>query len=179
MKKIVVLVGSFRHGSINQRFARALERLAAGKLQFEFIDISALPHYNEDLLAQKPMPAAAYKQAIAACDGVLIITPEYNRSIPGVLKNALDWGTRPYPENVWRGKPAAMAGASGGAAGTAVAQSQLRSLLPVLDLRVMAQPEVYLQYKPDLISDDFQITNDSTRGFLQGFVDKFAAFVGA
>lgn len=179
MKKIAVLVGSFRHASINQRFAHALELLATGRLQFEYMDIGALPHYNEDLLAHKPMPAAAFRQAIAASDGVLIVTPEYNRSIPGVLKNALDWGTRPYPENVWKGKPAAMTGASGGAAGTAVAQSQLRSLLPVLDLHVMPQPEVYLQYKPDLISDDFHITNDSTRAFLQGFIDKFVAWVGA
>ena len=177
MREILVLVGSFRRGSYNQQLAKALEQLAAGRLTFHYANIAALPHYNDDLWDGPPKPVIELKTAIMAAAGVLIVTPEYNRSIPGLLKNALDWGTRPLGQNAWTGKPVAICGASRGAIGTAAAQAQLRSVVPAVGLQLMSQPEVYLTFRDGLVDDEHVITVEGTRVFLEHFVTSFANWV--
>ncbi|MEJ0098046.1 MAG: NAD(P)H-dependent oxidoreductase [Bauldia sp.] len=142
MPKVAVFVGSLRRESINVALARALAKLAGPQLDLELIDISDLPHYNNDLWMILPRRWTRIKRAIEAADAVLFITPEYNRAPPGLMKDVVDWASRPYGKNSWKGKPAAIAGATGGKIGTAVAQSHLRSSLVVLDLALMGQPEV-------------------------------------
>jgi chromate reductase len=177
MREILVLVGSFRRHSINQQLADALEQLALKRLTFRYANMAALPHYNDDLWDTPPEAVMALKTAIEAADGVMIVTPEYNRSVPGVIKDALDWGSRPRGSNAWSGKPAAICGASPGAIGTAAAQSQLRSMLPAVGLQLMSQPEVYLTFHEGLIDDKHKITAESTRLFLEHFVAAFADWV--
>lgn len=178
MYKIAVLVGSTKANSTNMKFARALETLAIGKLSFDYIDIGSLPFYDDSLWDNPPEPVTRMKEQIVAADGVLFVTPEFNRSIPGVLKNAIDWPSRPYGQSVWAGKPGAIVGATPGAIGTAVAQSHLRSIASVLDIHLMGQPEIYFTMKPGLIDDNSLVTDDKTRAFLQGWVNKFTAYVG-
>jgi chromate reductase len=178
MYKIAVLVGSTRPNSINLKFARTLEKLAVGRLQFDFLDLGSLPFYDDALWDNPPAAVTEFKQHIEAADGALFVTPEYNRSIPGLLKNAIDWASRPYGKSAWAGKPGAIVGATGGAIGTAVAQAHLRSIMGVLDVALMGQPEVYFTMKPGLIDDDFLVTNDTTRDFLTGWVNKYTAWVG-
>ena len=175
-KKIVVLLGSARLGSINAQLARALERLAAETLDFHFADIEGLPHYNEDLWQTPPNAVVEFRRRVGDSDGVLIVSPEYNRSIPGMLKNALDWGSRPAGLNAWQGKRVAITGA-GGAIGTAVAQAHLRSILPVYDMQMLCQPEVYIHFTPGLFGSDFTVAAESTRTFLKSFIDAFANFL--
>ena len=177
MFKVAVLVGSIRPNSTNMKFAKALEKLAVGRLQFEFIDLAALPFYDETLWDNPPAAVVALKQQIADADAVLFVTPEHNRSIPGVLKNAIDWPSRPYGQSVWAGKPAAIVGATPGAIGTAVAQSHLRSIISVLDMVVMGQPEIYFTVKPGLVDENYLVTDDKTRDFLGGWVTKFSSFI--
>ncbi|OEO28105.1 NADPH-dependent FMN reductase [Devosia insulae DS-56] len=174
---IAVVVGSLRHDSLNLRLARAIEKLMGASMHCRYLQIGELPLYNNDLWENPPSAVVTFKQELLSSDAVLFVTPEYNRSIPGVLKNAIDWGSRPLTENAWRGKPAAILGGSPGMLGTAVAQSHLRSILPALDLRTMPQPEVYLQLKPGLIDDSFAVTNEATRTFLSGFVRSFAHWI--
>lgn len=176
MLTLAVLVGSLRRDSINHKYAKALEKLAAGQFAFNFIDMD-LPLYNDDLWQDPPAKVTALKEAIASADGILIVSPEYNRSIPAVTKNAVDWGSRPYGHNAWKGKPCAITGASPGSQGTAVMQSQLRSSMVILETTVMGGPEVYLTFKPELVADDFTITNDGTAKFLKGFLDSFEAWI--
>ena len=173
MLKIAVLVGSLRKESINKRYAHALEKLAGDRFVFDYVDMD-LPLYNDDLWAEPPAKVVALKDKIAAADGVLIVSPEYNRSMPAVTKNALDWGSRPYGQNVWAGKPVALTGASTGSQGTAVMQSQARSTLLILGMRVLGTPEVYLTFKPDLLTESGAIANEGTAKFLTGFLDAFA-----
>lgn len=178
MSKIAVVVGSLRKDSTNKKFAQALGKLAAGKMEFHFVEIGELPLFNQDLEANVPASVTKFKTEIESADGVLFVTPEYNRSIPGVLKNAIDWGSRPYGKSSWSAKPAAIAGTSPGAIGTAVAQTHLRSITSgFLDMPTMGQPEMYFQWKDGLIDDNGNITNEGTQKFLQSFVDKFAAHV--
>lgn len=177
MKNVLVLVGSLRAKSINRTYAHALEKLAAGKFAFTYADMD-LPLYNDDLWSSPPAKVVKLKEQIAAADGILFVTPEYNRSLPAVTKNAVDWGSRPFGQSVWAGKAVAITGASPGAIGTAVAQSQLRSSLVILETHVMGGPEVYFTFKPDLIDDDGNMLNDKTAQFLTGFLDKFADWVG-
>ena len=177
MKNVVVLVGSLSATSVNRKLARTLEKLAAGRLNFDFIDLGALPHYDNDLWANPPAAVLDLKARVEAADGVLIATPEYNRSFPGVLKNAMDWASRPYAQSSWMHLPAAVIGATPGATGTAAGQGHLRSILPVYGLLVMGQPEVYFNMKPGLITDELEITDDTTAGFLNGWVDTFVAFI--
>ncbi len=179
MKKVLVLVGSNRRESINLKFAQALEKLAEGQLEFEYFDLSTLPMYNDDDAADYPAAAQHLKDRIGANDGLLIVTPEHNRSIPAILKNAIDWGSRPWGMNSWTGRPTAVVGASPGAMGAIAAQIHLRSILVSLGATLMTSPEVYLQMKPDLIDGNNDITNEDTRGFLAGFVDRFSVWVGA
>lgn len=175
--KIVVLVGSLRKQSINRKLAHALEKLAAGKASFDYARIDDLPLYNQDNDAEFPEQGVRLKAQILAADAVLFVTPEYNRSIPGVLKNAIDTASRPYGDGAFSGKPAAVIGTSPGGAGTAMAQQHLRNVLVFLNLSVMAQPEAFLQFKEGLIEADGSIGNDGTRKFLQGFVDAFIGWI--
>jgi chromate reductase len=176
MLNIAVLVGSLRKESINKRYAHALEKLAEGRLVFDYVDMD-LPLYNEDLWAEPPAKVLLLKEKIAAADGVLIVSPEYNRSMPAVTKNALDWGSRPYGQNVWADKPVALTGASPGSQGTAVMQSQVRSTLVILGMRVLGAPEVYISFKPDLLSDDDTVANEGTAKFLTGFLEAFTHWI--
>jgi chromate reductase len=178
MYKVAVLVGSIRPNSTNLQFARALEKLALGRLQFDFIDLGALPFYDETLWNDPPPAVVDLKRRITAADAVLFVTPEYNRSIPGVLKNAIDWPSRPFGHSVWEGKPAAIVGATAGQSGTAQAQAHLRSILPVLGVILMGRPEVYQTLKPGMIDADHLITDERTRDFLRNWVDAYVAWIG-
>jgi len=177
MKTILVLVGSLRENSFNGIFARALEKLSAHCFRFVYADIGSLPHYNEDLWSNPPEAVTAFKQQIEAADGVLFVTPEYFRAPPGILINALAWGGRPYGSNSWAGKPTAVVGTSPGTIGTAASQSHLRSILPGLEVFLMGQPEVYFHTKPGLIDAQDEVTDDQTRAFLSGWVERFDAYV--
>lgn len=176
MTKIAVLVGSLRKDSINKIYAKALEKLAAGSFDFHYVDMD-LPLYNNDLWEIPPAKVLALEEAITGADGVLIVTPEYNRSMPAVTKNAIDWASRPYGESAWPGKAVAITGASPGSQGTAVAQSQLRSTLTILGTHVLSDPEVYISFKPEVFAGDGSVLNEGTAKFLKGFLDKFAALI--
>jgi chromate reductase len=170
---ILVVVGSNRRQSLNRALANALARLGADNLAFRFVQIDDLPLYNQDGEAPLPDSVARFKAEIAAADGLLFVTPEHNRSIPAALKNAIDWGARPYGQNSWAGKSAAITGTSPGALGAAIAQQHLRQILGNLGAHVMGG-EAYIAFKPGLIDADGNITDDSTRKFLQAFIDQFA-----
>lgn len=175
---VAVLVGSLREGSINRRLARAVARLAPPDFQFDQVQIGQLPLYNQDFDADYPAAGRQLKQQIEAADAVLITTPEYNRSIPGVLKNAIDLASRPWGTNSFAGKPGAVIGASIGATGSALAQQHVRNVLAYLDVATLAQPEVFVHFKDDtLIDADGNVSNEGTRKFLQGFVDRYVAWV--
>ena len=176
MYKVAVLVGSIRPNSTNLQFARALEKLALGRLQFDFIDIGSLPYYDETLWQNPPTSVVDLKERIASADAVLFVTPEYNRSIPGVLKNALDHASRPYGQNAWKDKPAGVIGISIGAIGTAVAQHALRGILAYLEVPTFAQPEVYLTMKDDFFDKDGNV-GQASREFLQAWMDRYVEFV--
>ncbi len=172
------MVGSLRKASLNQRLARAVERLAPEDFVFTHIDIGELPLYDQDFDTDYPAPARQLKQQVEAADALLFVTPEYNRSIPGVLKNALDLASRPWGTNSFAGKPGAVIGASIGAPGSALAQQHLRNVLVYLDVATLAQPEVFVQFKDDtLIDAEGRISNPGTQKFLQDFVDRYAAWL--
>jgi chromate reductase len=173
MYKVAVIVGSLRADSINRKFARALARLAAPKLQLSLVDIGELPVYNPDFDANMPAAARELKATIEAADAVLLVTPEHNRSTSTALKNAIDWASRPYGKSSWAGKPVAIAGASAGPIGTAVAQQHLRTILGHLDAAVLGQPEVFFCLKPGAIDENLNVTDEGTRQFLLGFLDRF------
>jgi chromate reductase len=175
--KVAVLVGSLRAASFNRRLARAVEALAPAGFAFEHVEIGDLPLYNQDFDDDYPAACRRFKEAVAAADALLVVTPEYNRSIPGVLKNALDIGSRPAGTNSFAGKPAAILGTSPGATGTAVAQRDLRGVLSHLDVAVMAQPEIYVQFKEGLIDEQGRVGDARTLTFLQGCVDRYAQWV--
>ena len=178
MYHVAVLVGSTRQTSSNLKLARALEKLAAGKLAFNYIRIDNLPFYDEALWDDPPAEVIRLKREIAEADAVLFVTPEYNRSIPGILKNAIDWPSRPYGDSVWSGKPAAIAGATGGVSGTAAAQAHLRSILPMTGIALMGTPEVYFQSRPGSIEDDYTIADERMRTNLSIWVDRFSDWIG-
>lgn len=174
---IAVIIGSLRRESINRRLALALMRLGPAGFTFAEAPIGALPLYDQD--AERPAAPAVqrFKDQVRAAAGVLFVTPEYNRSVPGVLKNAIDQGSRPYGESVWGGKPAGIVGASPGAVGSAIAQQHLRGILATLDMPTLGQPEVFLRFTEGLIAADGTIADDGTRKFLQGWMDRYAAWV--
>jgi len=176
-KTIGLLIGSIRKDSTNRKLAKALEKLAGDRLVFKHIAIDGLPLHNQDLEANMPEAAANLKKQIESVDGLLFVTPEYNRSIPGVLKNAIDWASRPYGKNSFAGKPGALCGASAGGPGTAMAQQHLKNIMLYLDIPTLGQPEVYLQFPKDLIDADGNISKEDTQKFLAGFVDKYVAWV--
>ncbi len=175
--RIAVFVGSLRKESFNRRLALALEKLAGDRARFDYLQIGDIPLYNQDHDAQFPVQGARLKEQVRQADAVLFATAEYNRSIPGVLKNAIDTASRPYGDNAFDGKPAAVIGTSPGAAGTAMAQQHLRNVLVFLNLAVMAQPEAFVQHKEGLVDAEGNIGDDGTRTFLQGFVDRFMDWI--
>jgi chromate reductase len=177
MYKIAVFVGSLRRESINRILAKALAKLGQKQFAFHFVELGDIPIYNQDLEASLPASVARMKQEILAADGILFVTPEYNRSIPAVLKNAIDWGTRPWGQNSWVGKPASIVGATPGTVGTAAAQAHLRSILPIFDMKVMGQPEVYFVFKPEMFDAEHNILDDKTRDFLQNYLIRLAAWM--
>lgn len=170
---IAVLVGSLRQDSFNRQLARAIASLLPQDFTAEFVDIGTLPLYSQDYDADLPEPARQFKARIEAADALLFVTPEYNRSIPGVLKNALDWGSRPWGKNSWAGKPGAVLGTSPGATGTALAQQHLRNVLSYLDVALLGQPEMFIKHDASRIDANGNIVNEDTRKFLQGFVDRY------
>ncbi|MBB3998267.1 NADPH-dependent FMN reductase [Aureimonas pseudogalii] len=179
MKQVAVLVGSLRRDSINRKFAEALGHLAAERLEFNFVELGDVPMYNEDLFVegQPPEPVARMKREIEGADAVLFVVPEYNRSFPAVLKNAIDWGTRPYGRNSFAAKPGGIVGTTPGATGTAAGQNHLKSVLTVVDVVLMGQPEVYFQYKPELFAEDGTVSDAATARFLGGYLDRFAKWI--
>ena len=178
MFRVAVFVGSVRPTSSNLKLAKALEKLAAGRLQFDYLRIDNLPFYDEALWDNPPEEVLRLKREIAAADAVLFVTPEYNRSIPGILKNAIDWPSRPYGDGVWGGKPAAIAGATGGVSGTAAAQAHLRAILPVTGMALMGTPEIYFQSRPGAIDDEFNFTDERVRTNLNIWVERFSEWIG-
>ena len=175
--KVAVLVGSLRKESFNRRMALALAEMARGTLDLQLIEIGALPLDNQDFDLAPPQPWAAFRDAVKACDALLFVTPEYNRSVPGVLKNALDIGSRPYGHSVWGGKPGAVISVSPGAIGGFGANHHLRQSLVFLDVPTLTQPEAYVGGAATLFDAEGRIANEGTRGFMQKFLDAFAAWV--
>ena len=175
--KVGYLVGSLATGSLNRKLSTALVRMAPAELEMEEIPFRDLPLYSYDYDADFPPAARALKEALANVDAVLFVTPEYNRSIPGGLKNAIDWASRPYGSNSFTRKPSAVIGTSPGAIGTAVAQQSLRSVLSFCNSPQMNAPEAYIQFTPGLINDEGEVTNQGTADFLQNYMTEFAAFI--
>lgn len=173
---IAVVVGSLRKDSFNRKLATALGRLAPAEFVFKQVEIGDLPLYNQDDDATPAASVVRLKQAIKSADGLLFVTPEYNRSMPGVLKNALDHASRPYGQSVWAGKPGAVVGITIGTSGTALAQQHLRNVLAYLDVATMGQPEIFLQNKEGFFDADGNIGPES-RDFLQGWMDRFITWI--
>jgi chromate reductase len=166
-------VGSLSSTSINRVLSRALIRLAPDDLAFTEIPIGNLPLYSQDYDSNFPPEALELKEAIGRSDAILFVTPEYNRSIPGALKNAIDWASRPWGENSFDHIPAAVIGASVGSIGTAVGQQSLRAVLSFCNARQMTAPEAYIRYTPELFTDDGEVTSDATTTFLSDFMTEF------
>ncbi|HLU39175.1 MAG TPA: NADPH-dependent FMN reductase [Planctomycetota bacterium] len=175
---IAVIVGSIRRDSFNRRLARGLARLAPSDFTFKEVRIDDLPLYNQDDDDDPAPSVRRLKDEIRAARGLLFVTPEYNRSIPGVLKNALDHASRPYGQSVWGGKPAGVIGISPGAIGTAIAQQHLRTILAYLDVPTLGQPECFLQMREGFFTKDGDIGPDS-REFLQKWMDRYVDWVRA
>jgi chromate reductase, NAD(P)H dehydrogenase (quinone) len=171
--RIGYFIGSLSSTSINRVLSRALVRLAPQNLELTEITIGDLPLYSPDFDSDYPPQARALKEAITGSDGVLFVTPEYNRSIPGGLKNAIDWASRPWGQNSFHHMPAAVIGASIGQIGTALAQQSLRGVLSFCNARQMTAPEAYIQFKPGLFTDDGEVTDESTAQFLSDFIQEF------
>lgn len=174
--KIAVIVGSLRRDSFNRKLAGALAKLAPPEFEFRQVEIGDLPLYNQDDDADQAASVKRLKSEIASAQGLLFLTPEYNRSIPGVLKNAIDHASRPYGQSVWSGKPAGVIGVSVGAIGTALAQQHLRNILAYLDAPAMGQPEAFIQAKDGLFEADGSI-GAASRQFLQGWMDRYVVWV--
>jgi chromate reductase, NAD(P)H dehydrogenase (quinone) len=174
--QIAVIVGSNRRESINRKLAQALIKLGADKFDAKITRIDDLPLYNQDNEANLPAEVARFKDEITKADGVLFVTPEHNRSVPTVLKNAIDWGARPFGTSVWPNKPGFITGTSPGAIGTALVQANLRTVMLGLGMTLLGG-ESYVQFKPNLVDDERNISDEGTKKFLQGFVDRFATLV--
>ncbi|WP_332876615.1 NADPH-dependent FMN reductase [Massilia sp. S19_KUP03_FR1] len=179
-KKIAVIIGSLRKDSLNRLFAHEVMALAPPSLSLEIVEIGGLDLFNEDLEGHGVIAPPAWtrmRERIAPMDGVLFFTPEYNRSVPGVLKNALDVGSRPYGASVWAHKPAAIVSVSPGAAGGFGANHHVRQSMVFLDMPLLQQPEAYIGGAGKLLGEDGRLNNDGTRQFLKRFIDAFAAWV--
>jgi len=173
---IAVIIGSLRKESINRKLATVLMKLSSPEFELKIINISNLPLYNQDDEEKPQDSVREFRNEVEKFDGLLFVTPEYNRSIPGVLKNALDIGSRPYGKSIWAGKPAGVIGISTGAIGTAVAQQHLRNILTFLNVPVMNQPEAFIQYKEGLFTETGEIS-ESSRQFLQNWMEHFEGWV--
>src|SRR3954466_10876362 len=170
-------IGSLSSTSINRILSRALIRLAPPDLEFTEIPIGNLPLYSPDYDADFPPEALALKEAIAASDAVLFVTPEYNRSIPGALKNAIDWASRPWSQNSFDQMAAAVIGASRGQIGTAIAQQSLRGVLSFCNARQMTAPEAYIRYSTEIFPGDGEIADETTKAFLTNYVQEFRTYI--
>jgi chromate reductase len=177
--KVAVIVGSLRKESFNRKMARALVELAPESLHLEIVEIGELPLYNEDDDGNPPAAFTAFRQRVESADAVLFVTPEYNRSVPGVLKNALDAGSRPYGQSVWDGKPGAVVSVSPGSLGGFGANHHLRQSLVFLNVPTMQQPEAYIGGAADLFDAEGNLTNDRTRRFMRKFMAAFVAWIDA
>jgi chromate reductase len=175
--RIGYLVGSLSSTSINRQLSEALIALAPPQLTFTEIPIGSLPLFSVDHESDLPPTAREFKQAVSSSDGLLFVSPEYNRSIPGALKNAIDWGSRPYGDNSFARKPTGIIGASGGNIGTAVMQSSMRSVLSFLDAPQLNSPEAYITFKPEVFPGGGVVADESTRAFLSHYMSEYAAFV--
>ncbi|NYT35031.1 NAD(P)H-dependent oxidoreductase [Rhizobium sp. WYCCWR 11128] len=177
-KDVAVLVGSLRQASINLKLARAMQRVAPDNLNLEIVPIGDLPLYNQDLDAETaPVAWTSFRERIKSCDGVIFVTPEYNRSVPAVLKNAIEVGSRPYGKSVWDHKPGAITSASPGLIGGAVAALQLRVILTNINVPTLPQPEVYLSGADKLVGDNGEILNEGTQKFIETFLAAFEVWL--
>jgi chromate reductase, NAD(P)H dehydrogenase (quinone) len=175
--KVAVLVGSLRKESLNRKAANAMRALAPERLKMEIVEIGDLPLYNADLEDSVPPAWAAFRRKVSEFDAVLFVTPEYNRSVPGVLKNAVDVGSRPYGKSVFAGKPAAIVSVSPGAIGGFGANHHLRQMLVFLDMPAMQQPEAYIGSAGNLFAEDGRLTNESTTDLLRKFMKSFEGWI--
>ena len=175
--KIALVIGSIRKESINLQLAKALKVLAPAGFTFHLVELGALPMYNQDEEMNPTQALTDFRDAIIGATAVLFVTPEYNRSIPGVLKNAIDLGSRPYGKSIWSGKVAGIIGASPGAIGTAVAQQHLRTILSHLNMKAMGQPEGFLQIRDGFFDNQGAIANPDSEKFLRGWIERYCAFV--
>lgn len=170
--KVAVVIGSLRKDSVNRVFAQALARLARPKLEFQFVEIGDLPLYNQDLEAELPAAVQRFKREIEAADAVLLVTPEFNRTFSAALKNAIEWGSRPWGKNSWAGKPASIIGATLGVVGTAAGQSQLRSVAGAIGLHVNVHPEIYLNFREGQVVNG-EIADEGLKQLMSAWVDAF------
>ena len=175
--KIGYLVGSLASNSINRILSKALIKLAPEELEFTEIPIKDLPLYSPDYDADYPAAGRAFKDAVAASDGILFVSPEYNRSIPGALKNAIDWGSRPWGTNSFARKPTGIIGTSPGSIGTAVMQSSMRSVLSFLDAPQLNAPEAYIKFNKDAFAGDGTVSDSHTADLLRHYMEEYSAFV--
>ncbi len=175
--KIAVVVGSLRKESASRKIAQAIQALAPKGMSFEFVEISALPHYNQDEEATPTEAVKTLRARIKAADAVLFVTPEFNRSVPGALKNAIDHGSRPYGQSAWNGKPAAVISTSVGAVGGFGANHHLRQSLAHLNMPTLGQPEAYIGSSGSVVDASGKIANETTRDFFVGFLAAFAAHI--
>lgn len=173
---VAVVIGSLRKNSLNRQFAHALARSAHPTLDLRIVEIGDLPLYNQDLEAELPGPVRRFKDEIEAADAVLFVTPEFNRSFSAALKNAIEWGSRPWGRNSWAGKPGAIVGVTPGAVGTAAAQAQLRSVVGAVGVALTVHPEIYLSYRDGLIVDG-EIADDKFGRLLNEWVAQFSAWI--
>ena len=177
VRNVAVVVGSLRKGSFNRMAAHALADLAPESLRLSIVEIGHLPLYDQDEDTDPPVAWTAFRSQIKAADAVLFVTPEYNRSVPGVLKNAIDVGSRPYGQSAWSGKPAAIMSVSPGAIGAFGANHHLRQSLVFLDMPTLQQPEAYVGGAAGLFDADGQLVNEGTAKFFKSFIDAFAAWI--
>jgi len=173
---IVTIVGSLRKESFSLKVANALAKLAPASLKLDVTTLESISFFNQDLEAAPPADWLAFREKLQKSNGVLFVTPEYNRSIPGVLKNAIDHASRPYGQNAWAGKPAGVLGASIGQSGSSMAQQHLRNVLAYLDVPTLGQPEAFLQYKEGFFEADGSV-GEGGRKFLQGWMDAYVGWV--
>lgn len=175
--KIAVIVGSLRKASFNKKLALAVEGMFSDRFELYRVEIAELPLYDQDFDHDYPAAGQRFKQEVEAADALLFVTPEYNRSMPGVLKNAIDVGSRPPGSNSFAGKPAAVIGTSPGARGSALAQQHLRNVFVGLDVLALPQPEVTVQFHEGMIDDEGSVNDERTLKFLQKFVDRYSAWL--
>ncbi len=177
MRHIAVIVGSARRDSLNRKLATALTTLGSDRFDFHDVRIDDFPFFDQDAAKNPPPAVLRMKKEIVAADGVIIVTPEHNRSITSLLKNAIDWGSRPMAESCWIGKPGGILGMSTGQTGTAAAQQHLRNILSPQQMILMGQPEVYLQYKEGMFDAAGGVADGAVRKRLKTFLERFAVWV--